>query len=456
MTEVFNMVFEKPVKFNLLKFVLAGVVLTLLLVGGCAFSRSGGSGGNAGDKGNPAINPRPDKGSEDQDKSSTGSGNLRFVREIDLLKEGLHIDSLDYAADGGALISPDSRKVALSGFKYSADEGTEPESRLAVADLTTGKVQVVDTGPFIRVLEWSPSSGKILYRKFESLYVADINGNSPLEISGSSYHGSFSPDGKMIAYSERDNGIFTVKADGNDKKQVTFKKGDWYPVWYPDGKNLFYFADRDVNLGDGAGQLQGLGRVNLETGNREDILSDETGKYRRASWVVPGKVLHINKGWDDGYFEIMVNLETGKITDLGENSENNYSTAIDRANGLVYKADSKRVVALDGSGNEVSSFPFDKPVDDRFLTNFGYSVSPDGRLLAYLFGEKGSYADSNIKGRKVWVVKYDGTGTTELTADYGDFTTPVWTRGSSHLVTTEQKGGQESKFVIRVTPVPSS
>ncbi|MHB9093559.1 MAG: TolB family protein [Eubacteriales bacterium] len=424
--------------------IIAGILGVSFLQGGCFGKKPALLGGGPTGEGNPPA------------ALSDHKTAVKYVSRIDVLKAGLQLDSLNE----NILISPDGKYAVFSGSKVpkgKALAGTEVEfvSRLVLADLTSGKVKSLDKGQYIRALEWAPDSGRVLYRKDDGLFTANLSERKPVKISDRAYCGSISPDGNLIAYAERGKGIFTVKTDGHDKKQVTGEVDDWYPVWYPDGKNLFYFADRGVALGDGAGRLQGFGRVNVETGKKVTLLPGEKGKYRRAEWIVPGRSLYINKGWDDGFYELIADLDKGKITELGENDGTPYSPAIDRAGGLVYKVRKDRVAGFDTSGQAVRSLTPGKQVKDRSLDNFGYSVSPDGKMLAYLSGETGANPGSRIKGYKVIVVGSDGNHQKELTQDYGDYHQPVWTPDGASVVTVETGKGtaRAGRFIIRILKV---
>jgi len=424
------------------------LIVTMLATAGCGLS-----GKDTGKTGNtPPVDPKTgQKGEVKGGTSSPGQKELKYLKEINLIDKGLRLNSLEYSPEGSILVSPDGRLAALSGTRYTkVDQQEEPESQLIVADLTNGTVKVLDAGRLISVVQWSPGSDKILYKKFESLMAVDVSKGRTVEISNRSYYGSISPDGSRVAYVEIGKGISVAGLDGSGRKQLTQKRGDWSPVWYPDGKDIFYFDDRDITLSDGAGQLMGLARVNVDTGKTEKLIPGETGKYRRAVWMAKDTFL-INKGWDDGNYEIIANLDTGTVTELGENyMHTEYSTTVDKNSGLVFKAEKTKVSAIDGNGRTVWTFPYKRPVSDSELGNFGYTVSPDGKMLAYLFGEQGFNFESKDKGRTIWISGSDGTNPRTLTSEHGDYQQPAWTPDGKHLVAVETDGGKGGKFIIRI------
>ena len=62
---------------------------------------------------------------------------------------------------------------------------------------------------------------------------------------------SFSPDGRLIAYSQSGNDadIFVVRPDGSGQREITFSRGqDVDPTWSSDGRRIAFETDRNGNV----------------------------------------------------------------------------------------------------------------------------------------------------------------------------------------------------------------
>lgn len=382
---------------------------------------------------------------------------LKYVASIDVSQGNLKPDYLNE----NIAVSPDGKLGVFAASKVPKGklpkgQQVDYETYLILVDLLNGKVTLLDQGEYISPLQWSLRGDKILYRKDDNLYIIDKAGEEKHRIAVEAYCGAISPDGTRVAFVQRGKGLFISGIDGTAVKKLTGNSGDWYPVWYPDSRTLFYFADRKVNLGDGAGRLQGLGRIDVETGQADILIPEEKGKYRRAEWVIPGETLLVNKGWDDGFYEMVVNLETGKVYQLGENGgEKTFSTTVDKARGIVYKAQGSKITGIDAGGQKVISFSLEQPQGLRFSRESGVAVSPDGKLLAYLSPET---RDSTKNGGcQIWLANSNGSDPVKLTGDFGGYHAPVWTPDSRHIITVDNDNGSSSdrEFTVNIVRTDS-
>lgn len=131
---------------------------------------------------------------------------------------------------------------------------------------------------------------------------------------------NLSPDGKTIAFSWDVTGqpeLWVMPASGGVPQQLTFQTGVFAPVWTPDGKGLFYAADRDGDEQPGYFMLSPDGKTETE------ILPAKPGDFRifggfandgsfiYASTARGAGVFDIYRGTMDGQSEIIVQSELG-------------------------------------------------------------------------------------------------------------------------------------------------
>ena len=124
----------------------------------------------------------------------------------------------------------------------------------------------VDFGSFHKYMNWSYDGRKLAYAKYHfdnhqslvndiKIYDLDEKSSAWLTQSERAAYPDWSPDGKQIIYVAHENSVsnlYTMRADGSDKKQITNYVYDTQilnPHYSPDGNSIiFAMADKEANL----------------------------------------------------------------------------------------------------------------------------------------------------------------------------------------------------------------
>lgn len=165
----------------------------------------------------------------------------------------------------------------------------------------------------------------IFYYSFEDNNVVDVTPGK--ECTPASHLGGndvqFSTDGKTIAFTMKtdiikaistNNDIYTVDINGNNRKQITTKKGnDLDPRFSPDGKYLLYL---EMATPQYEADQKDIILINLKNGKRENLTTKLDRTLRSATWSSNSKYIYINYA-DSGYSVLSkINVKTKKISIL--------------------------------------------------------------------------------------------------------------------------------------------
>jgi tricorn protease len=144
--------------------------------------------------------------------------------------------------------SPNGRYVA-----YTSDESKEEE--IWIFDRQSGSRRKLTTHPsFKSGAAFSPDSKQLAYVAANRLFLADVEAGKSIEVAyniAGGYQGlSFSPDGKWLVYSRRDEDqnadVYLYDLAGKKEYDVTPDPfSDTRAAFTPDGRRLVFLSERD-------------------------------------------------------------------------------------------------------------------------------------------------------------------------------------------------------------------
>ncbi|MHB1327923.1 MAG: Ig-like domain-containing protein [Gemmatimonadales bacterium] len=172
-----------------------------------------------------------------------------------------------------ATSSPEGTRIAFAVAMDEPGTGQRVDDIYAIDRIGGLNIRRLTSAPGIDdEPAWSPVGARIAYRHAEAggrsdIWVMNADGSAPINLTGgmdaSSVRSSpaWSRDGTRLAFSQLHNGpagtttsIWTMKADGSDKVQVTntLTGFDASPTWSPNGSQLafvrYYGGDADITI----------------------------------------------------------------------------------------------------------------------------------------------------------------------------------------------------------------
>jgi Tol biopolymer transport system component len=160
-----------------------------------------------------------------------------------------------WAPGGARIIFRTSRSGGLVEFYAKSaggggkEEAVLPQMATRASGMLTGNVMLSD---------WSPDGRHLLFSAATStdsdLWLVPLAGDSNpvrfLSAPGDQWHGNFSPDGRLVAYSSSESGRLEVHVQTfplTDRQWPVSTTGGYEPRWRADGGEMYYLsADRKL------------------------------------------------------------------------------------------------------------------------------------------------------------------------------------------------------------------
>jgi len=208
---------------------------------------------------------------------------------------------------------PPSGKIAFTCYIKQIDQicimnadGTE-RKQLTYLDATSFYPSLSPDGQTIYFV--SKKSGG-----FE-IYSIDIKGKDLQRLTkniGSLYAPELSPDGERIVFTNNGNGLWIMRADGNNPHPLTHRD-DIDPTWSPDGSMIAFASSRE-------GKRQ-LYVVNADGSNLRQV-TDLNNMGGRSTWSPDGTKLAFYRGPTGDHDIFIINVDgtdLRRLTDGGDN-----------------------------------------------------------------------------------------------------------------------------------------
>lgn len=279
--------------------------------------------------------------------------------------------------------------IFRSKIAVISDRGGGGYKEVYVMDWDTNNLKKITNHRSITVSPaWSPDGTTLLYTAFSyhkesksrnpDLYSYEIYTGKRFLLSwvkGFNSGATFDPTGKRIYFTVSQNNspdIFSMTADGKDKKQIThgpLNAMNVEPAVSPDGKKIAFSSDRS---GRPMIYIMDIDGTNVK---RLTI----AGKYNATpAWSPDGKKLAFS-GWEDNHFDIFT------MNPDGTNMQR--LTSAKKANGKP-------------SSNESPTF------------------SPDGRHVMFISDRSGT--------KQIYLVNVDGSRERRISFDSSNYFGPKW------------------------------
>ncbi len=147
------------------------------------------------------------------------------------------------------------------------------------------------------------------------IYSMALDGGDVTQLTkgiGTLYAPELSPNGKRIVFTNNGNGIWVMRADGNNPHPITFKD-DIDPTWSPDGSKISFASSRK-----GDRQLF----IMDSNGDNVEQLTNLSNMGGRSTWSPDGTKIAFYRGTQGNHDIYIVDVNTKDIKKLTNGGDN--------------------------------------------------------------------------------------------------------------------------------------
>ncbi|MFI4944864.1 MAG: protein kinase, partial [Burkholderiales bacterium] len=306
---------------------------------------------------------------------------------------------------------------------------------------------------------FSPDGERIAFRSERDgtggIFVMGSTGESVRRLTDFGYGPSWSPDGKLIVFSNQPGHdaysrvppgyLFTVPSAGGEVRQLT-KQGDAVqPRWSPSGRRIAYWglqegsSQRDIWTipADSPGEPQSV-----------PVTSDPIMDWNPV-WAPDGRSLYFasERGGSMNLWRVAIDEASGRTRGKPEPV-----TTPSRISGSIsFSSDGRQLMfvssgrrsSIQRAGLDPASGRVTEPPRPAFLGSrviYTQDISPDGQWIAF----------NTLGGREdLFVVKSDGTGYRQVTDDAPRDRGPKWSPDGKRIGFYSDRSGRYETWAIR-------
>jgi tricorn protease len=318
--------------------------------------------------------------------------------------------------------SPDGKWIAFSSDRNgNLDVFIMPASGGTVKQLTNHSAD--DS-----VLNWTPDGTRILFSSNRGedfsarLYTVSTDGGMPVNAgTDMGVQGSYSPDGRRLAYNQKAQAYWrkfyrgsmqsdVVVMDAASKKFTNltdFEGLDSWPMWARDG-HIYFVSDRE------GGGLTNIWRISEAGGKAAQVTTFKSGDVRWPAISADGKTIIFEHNFGISKLDVASKRVTPISLDIAAETQESLSEVRDFASQIddYGLAPNSRRIVLSIHG-EVFTAPVEEG-DLRQLTESPFrdrnvEYSPDGKWIGFV---------SDRSGREeLYVIAADGAGEAQKLTD---------------------------------------